>query len=120
MAKILLIDDSEEMRDLFYQILSKRHEVYAVNGWAGATPYIFRENVDLILMDVDMPGVKGDKIPQLLQESVTVKKLKIVLFSSMDRSTLRQLAAKAGVLGYLQKTTDEAYLFAKIDQFLRE
>ena len=50
MAKILVIDDSEDVLSLAKQVLSEEYEVFAINSWVHATDYIFKHDIDLILL----------------------------------------------------------------------
>ena len=119
MSKILLIDDSIEVHSIVTDILSGDHEVFAVESWPEANNYIFRHEIDLILIDVNMPGVKGDKIAKVLQETTLNKPLRIVLFSALDETVLRKLAFESQVSGYIQKTFDQDLLKYKIEKYLK-
>lgn len=75
MARILVIDDEEEIRDMLTRILEAAgHEtVVAPNGEVGTTMY--RENpTDLIITDIIMPGKQGmETIMDLRMEFPQVK-----------------------------------------------
>lgn len=64
-ATILLIDDTNFTRKAVHKILSREFLVHAIADWSQANQYLFqKDGVDLVLMDVEMPGVNGDKIAQ--------------------------------------------------------
>ena len=119
MAKILVVDDSEFVLDLVPQLLEDDgHEVLTATSWAHALKHIFK--VDVVLLDVKMPGLKGDKITTILREEIPDLKAKIILFSGMDKSALEKLAEEVGADGYIQKTMDEKILMSKIRKVLRD
>ncbi len=120
MAKILVIDDSEDVLSLAKQVLSEEYEVFAINSWVYATDYIFKHDIDLILLDISMPGLSGDKLAQVLIKSVKSKPLNIVLFSAMDEADLRRTAKEVGAKGYIPKTFDGNLLRSRVRRFLKK
>lgn len=118
MAKILVVDDNEDMRKLAVEILSKNHEVFSADSWANINQYVFHQNIDLILLDVNMPILTGSDIVGLLKKTAKGKATKIVLFSAMDELSLRQEARRSGADGCIAKTYDGPALLAKVRKFL--
>jgi adenylate cyclase len=118
MAKILVVDDNEDMRNLAVEILCKNYEVFTADSWANINQYIFHQNMDLILLDVNMPILTGSDIVGLLKKTAKGKAIKIVLFSAMDELALRQEARRVGADGYIAKTYDGPTLTAKVRKFL--
>ncbi len=120
MATLLVIDDSEDARTLVKQVLGKEHEVLTLGSWVHAAEYIFKHNIDLILLDINMPGLSGDKLAEVLMRSVKSKPLNIVLFSAMDESDLRRKAKEIGAKGYIPKTFDANLLNSRVHRFLKK
>ena len=120
MATILVIDDSEDSRNLVTQVLGSEHEVFAIESWVYATDYIFKHDIDLILLDINMPGLSGDKLAGVLMKSVKSKPLNIVLFSAMDEADLRRTAKEVGAKGYIPKTFDGNLLRSRVRRFLKK
>ncbi|MBD3308548.1 response regulator [candidate division KSB3 bacterium] len=120
MATILAIDDSEDVRNLVKQVLSEEHDVLVIDSWVHATEYIFKHEIDLILLDINMPGLSGDKLAEVLMRSVKSKPLNIVLFSSIDEADLRQRAQEVGAVGYIPKTFDANLLRSRVRRFLKK
>ena len=120
MATLLVIDDSEDVRNLATQVLSDEHEVYAIDSWVHATEYIFKYSIDLILLDINMPGLSGDKLAEVLMRSVKSKPVNIVLFSAMDEADLRRKAKEVNAMGYIPKTFDGNLLRSRVRRFLKK
>jgi len=116
--KILIIDDSPDVRVLVTELLKSDYDVVAVESWDKSLTHVYKEKVDLILLDYHMPGFKGDKIAQLFQKSFPDYPLKIVLFSSLDESDLRKIARNTGVTGYIPKTFEKRLLLMRIKRFM--
>jgi DNA-binding response OmpR family regulator len=119
MAKILVIDDAEDTRNFVKQALEEEHEVFTIDNWTKVNEYIFKHDLDLILLDINMPGFKGDVVADILMKSMKHKLLNIVLFSAMDEYTLRQKAQEVGVKGYISKTFDKKLLRIRIRRYLK-
>ena len=120
MATILIIDDTEDVRNLAGQVLREEHEVYAIDSWVHATEYIFKHKIDLILLDINMPGLSGDKLAEVLMKTVKSKPVNIVLFSAMDEAELRKKTKEAGAMGYITKTFDSNLLRSRVRRFLKK
>jgi len=105
MGRILVIDDSTEVHDLVRQAIGRDHEVFAVTSWADAGNLLFRGRMDLVLLDVNMPVVTGDRIAEIVSRS-SLAPPRIVLFSAMDEGDLRRIARRVKAAGYLPKTFD--------------
>ena len=120
MATLLVIDDSEDVRNLASQVLSDEHEVLSIDSWVHATEYIFKHDIDLILLDINMPGLSGDKLAEVLKKSVKSKAVNIVLFSAMDESELRRKAKEVDALGYIPKTFDGNLLKSRVRRYLKK
>jgi DNA-binding NtrC family response regulator len=67
--KILIIDDEPRIRDLYMRVLE---EAGFEAKWAPdaqeATNILIREHVDLVLLDINMPGVEGRTMFEVIQE----------------------------------------------------
>lgn len=120
MATLLVIDDTEDVRNLATQVLSEEHEVHAIDSWVHATDYIFKHDIDLILLDINMPGLSGDKLAEVLMKSVKSKPVNIVLFSAMDEGELRKKTKEVGAMGYIPKTFDGNLLRSRVRRFLKK
>src|ERR1043165_9331687 len=100
--RILLIDDDRTTLLVTAALLEQRGYFGIPRKGGLATA---RENPDLRLLDVNMPGLPGDKIAQLS----TARRKKgtgpfIFLFSAMDAEKLRDMAAECGAAGAIEKT----------------
>ena len=119
MGQILLLDDDANVCRLVPAMLAGLHTVTVASDWTEVTQQVFRKDFDLVLLDVNLPVVSGDKIAAVLQK-ISVKPLKIVLFSAMDEGELRRLARSVGAAGYLVKTLEKQTLRANIARLLAD
>jgi CheY-like chemotaxis protein len=102
--KILLIDDSEVALHFASRVLGKAgydvrttldvHDLHSVlGGW----------RPDVILTDVDMPGVTGPELCRMLKSSYETAHVPVVLFSAVPSPQLENLARECEADGFLSK-----------------
>jgi len=77
---------------------------------------MLKEQPDLLLVDVEMPGVRGDRVTKILRETVCGDvPVGIFLYSSRPASELRQLVVECGADGYVCKARDTAPLVQVVE-----
>ena len=94
MPKTLVIDDDEIARELVVSILRDGgYETYELSSPIGATQMISREKIDILVLDIMMPGLSGDKLARMLRANPRFGRIGIVLVSSCSLAELDELAA---------------------------
>jgi DNA-binding response OmpR family regulator len=73
---------------------------------------------DLILLDLMMPFMSGDKKTRLLKERLKSRNIPIILISSKEESELSVIAANAGANGYLAKPFSATELVSTVQSYL--
>ncbi len=100
--KILVIDDDEEMRSLLQDYMAEEGYVpSSAKNSSEAFQKIAREDFDVIITDIRMPGLTGlDILPKL-------KKMQpeafILVLSAFGNSTVKQKALRRGAQAFLGK-----------------
>jgi len=117
--KILLVDDQESVRKLLEAVLRVRsYEVcYAANGTEGIE-VAAREQPDLILLDVMMPGMDGFKVCQTLKRNAATKHIPVVFLTARSDAADREMAEEAGGDGLLGKPFRSVELLETISKLL--
>jgi two-component system, OmpR family, response regulator len=102
MAKILVIDDEQGIRDLLDTLLSRKgyDVVLADNGQKGLDIYR-RSKADVVVLDLKMPGMDGLTVLQQIR-SLNPSQQVIVLTGGGNPETERQVQA-LGVSEYVEK-----------------
>ncbi|ACH39396.1 MULTISPECIES: response regulator [Citrifermentans] len=121
MAKtILIIDDSEVVLTMAMDALVQAgYEVLTATNGIEANRFIFsKKRPDLIIMDIMMPMLDGNKKAKLLKENEVSKDIPILLLSSKSENEMRELAAEAGANGYILKPFSAEELTAKVKKSL--
>jgi len=117
--KVLLVDDSEYVRDLVEMTLEDAgFLVISLNGPFAVASRINEERPDLVLVDVNMPALPGDKVVEFVRRGSSWT-CPIVLFSDRPESELKALALRCGAAGYIRKTGDLDGLGERVSAFIR-
>ena len=102
--KILVIDDDEKLLMATKEILvAEGYEVFTHNAGFGSCAAINFVKPDLVLLDINMPGISGDRLAGILNCFEFGKKAPIVFYSSNDEDILRKAVTAHKVKGYISK-----------------
>jgi DNA-binding NtrC family response regulator len=102
---LLIVDDHAGMRASLSDILEEDgYNIQAAADGREAIGVCSRDHVDLVLMDVRMPGMSGiDAFRQIKKLS---RSTQVILMSAYSVEATRQEAVKEGALAFLQKPLD--------------
>jgi CheY-like chemotaxis protein len=118
--RIVVIDDSKLVLAVATEALEGAgFEVLATDSGIEANQFIYSSRrPDLILIDVMMPLLNGDRKVRLLKERESSRHIPVILMSTKARDELEQLTRESGADGYIQKPFDEASLVQQVDRIL--
>lgn len=119
MAKILIIDDDLALRNGLAARLKANGftTAFAADG-AAAVQVARREQPDLILLDLGLPGGDGFLVLSRLRQLVTVACIPVVVITARPAEGNRERALDAGARAFLQKPIESEELLATINQIL--
>ena len=118
--KIVVIDDSEIVLEVTKGALEGAgYEVVAHDRPGGCVALILHEKPDLVLMDVNMPGLGGDTIVSVLGKAAPTSDTVVLLHSSLSAEVLRAKATTAGAHGFIQKSGDLFGLVREVNRWLK-
>ncbi len=102
MKNILIVDDELEMRELLYDILSRKgYEVSTAPSGEEALSLMQKERPALIILDIKMPGMDG--IQTLKKIRGFDEKVEVVMLTSVATDELEKEAREIGVSDFLRK-----------------
>lgn len=118
-TKILLVEDNEQNRYLTTFLLEERGYavVHAETGPRGLE-LAAREHPDLILLDIQLPGMDGHAVARRLKGDPALKSIPIVAVTSYAMAGDRDKAFAAGVEGYIEKPINPDTFVTEIERFL--
>jgi DNA-binding response OmpR family regulator len=119
--RILLIDDSEVALAMAGDALERSgFEVLKATNGLEANHYLFqKQQPDLIVIDVMIPLLNGNRTAKLLKENENTKQIPILLLSSKPAEELQRLALESGADGFVQKPFEARVFVEKIEKTLR-
>ena len=114
---VLVVDDSVTVLKLTSQILSANsyHPIVASNAYT-ALELVEQQSPNLILIDIEMPGMNGYELVQKIRKIVSPIDIPIIMITSHLGNIQRRLAFKAGVNIYMNKPFQEKELIENIQQ----
>jgi chemotaxis protein CheC len=117
MPKILLIDDSDYMRDFTKKILSENgYDVIEAPNGALGIKYADIKNPDCILLDLLMPDIDGyEVLRQLRQLRSTIP---IIIYSSDMQDSAKSHSFELGAFDFIDKPPNRQILLQKIQAAL--
>ncbi|MFA6448122.1 MAG: response regulator [bacterium] len=93
-ARALIVDDDESMRNLIRRILEPEgYKVYAASKGAEGLKYVLSQEIDLVLLDLKMPGMNGPEF--LLELRKTHEMMPVIIVTGYPDSELMTKAMKA-------------------------
>jgi two-component system, OmpR family, response regulator len=116
--KLLVIDDSQDITDLFVKVLSTiGHEVIATDNGKDGLDIMNNQKFDTVLLDIAMPDFSGLDVIDSLLENGKINDSAIVLFtaSSITDDEVNDLIKK-GVHSCIRKPVRIETLLEKIDE----
>lgn len=120
MTDILVIDDDAAYGDLTVQRLeSKGYTAVFYLGPFGAVNAIRQIAPTLVILDVNMPGLTGDGIAELLRKTRGLGDMRVMLHSSMSQGELDLLVAQGHAHAALHKTPRAEEFLALVDKLMR-
>ena len=119
MARVLVL----ELDPVFAAVIEDRllvsgHESQLVSDPAIAVSVATEGRADLLVMELDLPGVSGLEIVRQLRRQSETRSLPILSLSSSDTSSDRIEALRAGVDDFLAKPCDPEELILRLDRML--
>jgi DNA-binding NtrC family response regulator len=101
---VLIVDDDEGMRDTLTAILKREYRVLRAISGEAALPILNRDNVDLMLLDVRLPGISGFELLRIVKENYAL--VEVLMISAINDIETAVQAMKHGAYHYITKDFD--------------
>jgi two-component system cell cycle response regulator len=119
-ARILVVDDIEaNVRLLEAKLSAEYYEVIPAYDGISALEIAAREQPDIILLDVMMPGMDGFEVCRRLKEAVDTRHIPVVLVTALDGRSERVAGLDSGADEFLTKPVEDLFLFARVRALTR-
>ena len=101
---VLVVDDDEGMRDTLTAILKRDHLVLTAATGEEGLAVLKREDVDLMLLDVRLPGINGLELLSIVKENYSL--VEVIMVSALSEVEVAVTAMKQGAYHYITKEFD--------------
>ncbi len=119
--RILVVEDNPMNMELVCEVLEARgYEVRQATSAAEALERLKRVKPDLILMDIQLPGLDGLALTKRLKQEPATRDILVVALTAHAMKGDRDRILEAGCCGYLPKPIDIKQLTSQVARLLRE
>jgi two-component system cell cycle response regulator len=119
-ARILVVDDiPANVKLLEARLIAEYFDVMTAADGYQALAICDRNQVDLILLDVMMPGMDGFEVCERLKSSPKTSHIPVVMVTALDQPADRVRGLKAGADDFLTKPVNDLQLIARVKSLLR-
>jgi CheY-like chemotaxis protein len=114
-ARILVVDDDPLLRHLAVKVLAKYgHTVTEADNGKEALTMIRRQAPDLVVLDLDMPGIRGLEVLRELRAQPATAQLPVLILTASGNETATSASFEAGATDYLTKPFSIPQLTARV------
>lgn len=119
-ARILVVDDiPANVKVLEARLLAEYFEVLTAGDGFVALNICDHTQVDLILLDVMMPGMDGFEVCERLKANPRTAHIPVVMVTALDQPSDRVRGLKAGADDFLTKPVNDLQLVSRVKSLLR-
>ena len=115
-AQVLVVDDERGPRESLRMILSGSHDVTTADEGAEALEILRTESIDLVTVDLNMPGMKGDELMRTIRSEFPQTEIIIITGCGSVETAVEGI--RHGVFDYLTKPFDVVQVTASVERAL--
>ncbi len=119
-ANILIVDDDPSNVELLATLLEcSKYNILKASGGEEALQIVVREDIDLILLDIMMPGMDGYEVCSLLKQTEATRIIPVIMLTALDSVEARVKGIKAGADDFITKPPAREELLARVQSLVR-
>ena len=116
MEKILLVDDNNVSLSLAKNMLSDKYEIFAVISGEQAIKFLEKKDVDLILLDINMPDMSGFETLKQIREMPDQVNTPIIFLTSDSNPETERKCFEMGAFDYIVKPFQKITLCSRVSR----
>lgn len=116
---ILIVDDEPANRALMRAYLEGAYEVYEADDGPAALAIAERQTIDLVLLDVMMPGMSGFDVCRRIKDRAVTSYLPVIMLTALGEQADRNFGLQAQADDFLTKPVDRQELMLRVRLFIR-
>jgi len=117
-SKVLVVEDHPSSRKILESILRRNYIVIPAASGQEAITLARREKPDLVLLDIEMPGLDGFQTLDALRRDVIEEAVPVIFLTAREDSESREKGLEAGAVDYITKPYDKQELSIKVKNHL--
>ncbi|AFV23548.1 multisensor signal transduction histidine kinase [Methanolobus psychrophilus R15] len=117
--KILIVDDEKINVALLTSYLSENYDVITASNGRDALSIVKREEPDLIMLDIVMPGMDGFDVCRIIKHDYKLDFIPVIMLTALTSRNDHQKGIEVGADDFLKKPADRFELDKKITALLR-
>ena len=115
---ILAIDDMPSNLIAIKNILEALFDVRLVKDGAQALALLKRDKIDLVLLDIEMPGYNGFELLQAIRDDLVLVHLPVIFVTTHASPSFTRRATEVGANGYILKPFKPSLLLQQVLEHL--
>lgn len=117
--KLLIVDDSELNRDILKEILGSSYDYLAAeNGTQAIQILEVHPEIDLMLLDINMPQMNGFQVLEHMRELQWIDEIPVVMISSEESVEIMRKAYDLGITDYISRPFDAVIVKKRVQNTL--
>jgi len=117
-GQILFIDDDTDSLAMYVRAVSlANHQADIASSVNEGWDLIKEKTYDLVFVDLNIPGVSGFELLQMIKKDRKTKKIPVIVISAMPENSLVEDVLKAGAQLFLEKPVALDELYSVIEKF---
>ncbi len=119
--KLLIVDDVEANLLSFKGILARLDlAIYGASSGSEALKILMKEDIDIVLLDVQMPDINGFEVAKLMRENRRTMNIPIIFITAINKEEQYMFKGyELGAVDYLYKPISNELLRSKVKVFVK-
>jgi putative two-component system response regulator len=113
-CRILLVDDSRTNIDMLVSALENDYKLGVASDGESALAYAKTHPLDLILLDIVMPGLDGFEVCRRLRQDPVTTNIPVIFITALDDAEDKTRGIEIGAVDYITKPFDLAEVKARV------
>ena len=118
--KIVAIDDTPFICETLTAWLKGRYEIQTFLSGKDALQYLSDNDVDLILLDYEMPNMTGYEVLMSIRTHKRIGKTPVIFLTGVENERMETEMLQRGANDYIRKPLDMSLLFSHIEKHLNQ
>ena len=119
---VLLVDDETVILELLTAVFEDRENCTIISAMSGeeALELARSQNPDIIILDIQLPGMDGYRVCSLLKAEPSTSHIKVIMLTGMAQESDLRKAQLASVDAYIVKPFRPVELMERVEELLNE